>query len=594
MSAMLSSFWRSTQAQPADQEGADALRLGELLIQQGALTPEVLESALREQRSNPGRLLGQVLLEAGHVSPAQLQAALAERMRHIELPPLPETVRSFAHLEAMTLYVLAGRIGQPAVQSWLDDVRRKLGFPLNVEECTVAEIESVRGNQTSNDAADLSAIRRVRHIIAEAVGRHASDIHMTLREADGRGGLKVQYRINGSLEPAGGEHTEAEGVQMLRAMFQGMAAVADATVRDTEDQHAIIIDPAFLKGPTGQALGLSGIRLARAPLYSGMNLAARLLYTQSSDAFGDERLGRLGYSRRQLRVLQMLARRTEGINPITGPTGSGKSTTLAQEIMTILEVRDGVRIITIEDPVEYEFRHPNVWQYRIANANTDEEKSAAFAGKLKTALRQDPDIIMVGEIRGLETAKEAINAALTGHQVWTTLHVSDPFMIPQRLIAMGIDGFFLTDPKLLSSLIAQRLTKTLCPHCSVPWDGGPVAHLPEEDTRNLRAWLPLAPFASGVRLRGVGCAHCRGGFKGRTVVAQVIPTDVDLLLSMIEHGPMRSRTDYMKRADFETDMMTHGVLKVLDGRVDPRSLVEVLGPIEPPAPTLRQLTAEDV
>lgn len=592
MSSILSPFRRPPLVHPP-KIGPTVPRLGDLLIQQGVLTPENLAIALREQHNKPGRLLGQILLDAKMVSPVQLQVALNEHMSRIELPPLPESVIPFAHLDALTLYILAGRIGQPAVQSWLDDARRKLGFHLQVEECTVTKLEELRGNQ-NNDAADLSAIRRVRHIIAEAVNLHASDIHMTLREADGRGGLKVQFRVNGSIEPAHGEYTETEGAQMMRAMFQGMAAVADKQVVDTEDQHAIIVDPAFLKSLTGQALGIAGIRLARAPLYNGLNLAARLLYTQNSNAFGNERLGRLGYSKRQLNVMQMLARRTEGVNLITGPTGAGKSTTLAQEVQTILEVREGVRIITIEDPVEYEFKHPNVWQYRISNANTDDEKSEAFAGKLKTALRQDPDIIVVGEIRGLETAREAINAALTGHQVWTTLHVSDPFMIPQRLIGMGIDGFFLTDPKLLSSLIAQRLAKTLCPHCSVPWNGSAIEHLPEIDLHNLQAWMPMAPFASGVRLRGPGCPRCRSGYDGRTVIAQVIPTDVDLLLSMIEHGPMRARTDYMKRADKEADMMTHGVLKILQGQIDPRSLVEVLGPIEAPAQDLRQLTADDL
>ena len=551
--------------------------------------------AVEEQKRSGGKRLGEVLIQMDMASERDVNAALDKLMISAKLPAIPESIKPYVHFAHMTLYVLSGRIGQPAVQSWLDDARRMLGFALVVEDCSGDELENIRGHQGKNEAAELSAIRRVRQLVFDGVNRRASDIHMTLRQAEGRGGMKIQFRVNGSLED-GPEFTEAEGDQMLRAMFQGMAAVADAVTRDLEDQHAIIIDPAFLKGPANQNLGLSGIRLARAPLYSGINLAARLLYTQKSDVFGVDRLGRLGYSKRQLRVLQMLARRTEGINPITGPTGSGKSTTLSQEIMTILEVREGVRIITIEDPVEYEFKHPNVWQYRIANANTDEEKAAAFAGKLKTSLRQDPDIIMVGEIRGLETAKEAINAALTGHQVWTTLHVSDPFMIPQRLIAMGIDSFFLLDPKLLSSLIAQRLTKTLCPHCSTAWDGvSAIEHMPEEDLDNLKLWRRLAPFASGIRLRhATGCAHCDKGYKGRSVVAQVIPTDVDLLADMIQNGPMQARSTYAGRDDAELDMMTHGLLKVLDGRVDPRSITEVLGPLPAPLNDLRQLTPDDI
>lgn len=571
----------------------DRHKLGHALVLDGLITDEQLAHALNLQSTFPEKRLGEILVEAKFVSQDQMHDTLDRLMSEMHLPPIPESAQPYVHLDAMTLHVLSGRLGHPAVQSWLDEAKRATGISIKVEECSVSDLESMRSTHSGNDAAEFSAIRRVRQVVFEGVNRKASDIHMTLTKADGRGGLNVQYRIDGSLED-GQEFPEAEGAQMFRAMFQGMAAVQDATVRDLESQNAIIVDQSLLRGPAGQNLGLSGIRLARAPLYSGMNLAARLLYTQSSEAYGDERLGRLGYSKQQLRVLHMLARRTVGMNPITGPTGSGKSTTLSQEIRTILDVREGVRIITIEDPIEYEFKHKNVWQYLIANANTDEDKSAAFAGALKTALRQDPDIIMVGEIRGLETAREAINAALTGHQVWTTLHVDDPFMIPQRLIAMGIDGYFLTDPKLLSSLIAQRLVKVMCPHCSVPWDGGPIPSIPDDEADHLRAWLPLAPFASGVRLRGSGCEHCHRGYTGRSVVAQVIPTDVNLLMQMIDQGPMRARTDYMARPDCELDMMTHGMLKVLDGQVDPRSLIEVLGPIEPPAERLRGLTADDI
>lgn len=575
------------------QHSVDRHKLGHALVLDGVITDEQLAQALALQSAAPGKRLGEILVEQKLASNDQVHDTLDRLMTGMNLPSIPESAQPYVHLDAMTLHVMSGRLGHPAVQSWLDEVHRATGFSVKVEECSVADLEAMRGSKSGNDAAEFSAIRRVRQVIFEGVKQKASDIHMTLTKADGRGSLNVQYRVNGSLED-GTEFTETEGAQMVRAMFQGMAAVQDGTVRDLESQHAIIVDQSLLRGPNGKALGLSGIRLARAPLYSGVNLAARLLYTQSNEASGDERLERLGYSKKQLRVLNTLARRTVGINPITGPTGSGKSTTLSQEIMTILDVREGVRIITIEDPIEYEFKHKNVWQYLIANANTDEEKSAAFAGMLKTALRQDPDIIMVGEVRGLETAREAINAALTGHQVWTTLHVDDPFMIPQRLIAMGIDGYFLTDPKLLSSLIAQRLTKVLCPHCSAPWDGGKIPSIPDEEVDHLRAWASRAPFASGVRLRGPGCKLCNHGYKGRSVVAQVIPTDVNLLMQMIDQGPMRARTDYMARPDCELDMMTHGILKVLDGQVDPRSLIEVLGPIEPPAKGLRTLTTDDI
>jgi type II secretory ATPase GspE/PulE/Tfp pilus assembly ATPase PilB-like protein len=509
---------------------------------------------------------------------------------------IPDAAKEYTALDGDCLYVLRGRQGQPVVQSWLAEMRRG-GFPLRVEECDMEALAQVRQSLVSaSSESNLSAIRQVRRIVAQAAQEKASDIHFSLHGEPGKGYLSVQFRIRGTVEDRM-QFPFAEGSQMIRAMFQGMAAVTDAAFRETEDQHAVIVSPALLRDESGKDLGLSGIRLARAPLYDGMNLAARLLYRLEKQDENVDLLERLGYSKRQRKNLYRLARQTMGINPFTGPTGSGKSTTLAQMMNTILRMRHGVRVITIEDPVEYVFPSDYVWQYLIANANTDEEKNRAFAGKLKTALRQDPDIIMVGEIRGLEVAKEAVNAAITGHQVWTTLHVSDPFMIIQRLVAMGIDGFYLQDPKMLSSLIAQRLVKTLCPHCAIPAQEGHLVEqgVDREDWDNLKSWVTEDFRLDGVRLKGPGCGHCNGtGIKGRTVVSHVVPTDEDLLVTMVERGPMAARKSYLERPDAEVPMEAHAVLKVLTGQVDPRFVAEMLGPIERRPENLRALTLEDI
>ena len=414
--------------------------------------------------------------------------------------------------------------------------------------------------------------------------------------------MDVHYRVKGDLKLVS-QFTEKDGAQMMGAMFQGMSKVADATVRDMDDQNAVINDIAFLRGDDGRDLGLTGLRLAKSKLVSGLGVAMRLLYHQKGDGNADL-LDKLGYSPRQNAILKRLSRLTSGVNLFTGPTGSGKSTTLAAEIRMILSQRKGVKTITIEDPVEYEFRDSRVWQYKIANANTEEEKSRAFAGKLKAALREDPDIIMVGEIRGLETAREAINAAMTGHQVWTTLHVTDPFQIIQRLTAMGVEPFLLTDPSLMTAFIGQRLIKTLCPHCSVPLAGNEDAFIAahpggEQTLENLRTWTKGTPFKdlSGVRLLGnqKECTHCHGsGISGRTVAAQVIPTDDELLQGLLEHGPSRTRADYLARPDAQITMQMHGILKVLAGEVDPRSAEEMLDPIRARPDSLRELTMEDL
>ena len=573
-----------------------APKLGEWLVEHGLLSRQQLEIALREQANAPGKKLGEILVEKGFVSQQTVDSGLDDHSRGGTPREIPAAMREFTALVGRTLHVLSGRQGQMIVQSWLAEARRD-GVDIRVEPCDMQALAQIQSGLSDNDDMDLSAVRGVRRMVARAAAEKASDIHLTLREKEGgRGYLQVQFRVQGEVEDRY-QVPQTEGAQMIRAMFQGMAAVADAQVKETEDQHAVIVNPALLRGEDGEDMGVTGLRLARAPLHDGKNLAIRLLYRLAKQNPDVDLLAALGYSQRQLRILHRLSRQTMGINPFTGPTGSGKSTTLAQMINTILRIRHGVRIITIEDPVEYVFQSDYVWQYKIANANTDEEKNRAFAGKLKTALRQDPDILMVGEIRGLETAREAVNAAITGHQVWTTMHVSDPFMIAQRLVGMGVDGFFLQDPRMLSSLNAQRLVKLLCPHCAQPANPDALLKggLDRESWENLQTWeSPLFPL-SGIRMNGPGCDRCgHTGSLGRAVVAQVIPTDDDLLVAMVRDGPMPARRLYASRGDVEISMEAHGVLKVFRGLTDPRFIVDMLGPIPPRPDGLRALTEDDV
>ena len=587
-------------------------RLGDLLIAKKLITPAQLQAGMAAQRRDPSRKLGEILVVQKSITELDLRRVLAaQRGTSVNghdktadpaaapggpLPPLPDAVRDFAVLDGAVLYIAEGRVTNALIESWLYNAQRR-GYQITTEQCDIAMISRIREatEQTHSATANLSAIRQVRRIFADAVARGASDIHFTLTRDGASGGyLDVQYRIKGDIV-SGQQIPASEGEQIVGALFQGMASVADATMQDNEDQNGVISDPRFLRGDDGRDTGLTGVRLAKSKLIRGVGVSARLLFHHHSSADSDP-LDRLGYSSRQIVLLQDLARANVGINLFTGPTGSGKSTTLAAEIHSILRYRTGARIITIEDPAEHEFGDPRVWQYHIANANSDEEKSRAFAGKLKAALREDPDIIVVGEIRGLETAREAINAAITGHQVWTTLHVSDPFMIPQRLIAMGVDKFFLSDPKLLSALVAQRLVKALCPHCAVPL-AGHEDQLSGRTLEHLETWIHDGPFPNlaSIRLRGAGCVHCSGsGVRGRTVISQVIRTDEALLDDLIQNGSAAARSRYMARPDTEIDMMAHGVLKILAGETDPRFVEDAHEAIPIKPATLRPLTMEDL
>lgn len=601
-------------AQPAGD------RLGEFLVRQGAITHEQLESALRVQRKhNNKHRLGEILVAQKVLTQKTLQEVLEAQKRlrlknattsQVTLPPLPESIATIAVVDGPIVYIAHGQQGNPAFQSWLHGARRDLGGEITVEPCDMPHIAQLRAaldTSTTGGVANLPVIRQIRRIFADAVEREASDIHFTLYENNGNGYLDIQYRIKGDIT-AITQLPEAVGAQMVNALFQGMASVSDAQITDNDDQNAIITNPLLLRGDSGRDLGLGGVRLAKSRLVHGKGVAARLLFKhagQTGKGTAEESrsvLDHLGYSPRQINILNRLARQTIGINPFTGPTGSGKSTTLAAQIRDIRINRPGLRILTIEDPVEIEFNDSNIWQFYLANANTDEEKSALFATKVKASLREDPDIIMVGEIRGLETAREAVNAAITGHQIWTTLHVSDPFMIATRLVLMGLDPFYLRDPQLLTSLIAQRLVKTLCPHCAIPLIGN-EDRLSSMLIGNLQTWTQNGPFPdlSRVRLRGPGCPHCRHqGIKGRTVISQVIPTDEELLGWMLDQGAAVSRRQYMARANAEIDIVTHGILKILVGEIDPHSFIEAgltmaTTDTIPPRPVgLRPLTMEDV
>ena len=583
-------------------------RLGRMLVAADLLTEEQLTEALKHQAQSEGKVrLGNVLQDMGFVTQDELRTIASDQADSMGIPPLPDSAASYAIRVGHVVYVIDGQQGSIALLSWQQQVRNRVGDLLEISACPLEEWQRIKreaAGERKNDLGKHKAVRRATALFDDATSRNASDIHLTLEKREnGEGGIIVQYRINGSLIRMP-DMPLAHGEPMFRVLLQSMASGGDNDVNENVDQHAVISDPALLSGHSRQAvqIALSGIRLARSPIMHGQCMALRLLYNHKSEARGTGRLTVLGYSARHLHTYAHLARLTSGINLFTGPTGSGKSTTLFAQVNAIVDTREGIRVITMEDPVENEFKHPNIWQYKF-NAKSDEEKARVFAGKLKTALREDPDLIMVVEIRGLEVAQEAINASITGHPVWSTLHVTDPFAVIPRLVGMGVDRFMLADPSMLSSITAQRLVKTVCPYCEPVMMKNPRDILPEREARALEEWAPLTPFGdlakvrlqSSGRVDGTECPHCRGTGEGpRTVVAQVLPTDEDLLRDALEEGAAVARRKYMARDDCETGMMAHGILKVLSGRVDPRRLVDALGPLIPPARSHRKLTEDDL
>lgn len=577
--------------------------LGEILVRDKVISREQLNNALSEQQ-RMRRPLYEILAARGILDDdnmdeyIQLQiAGREEDGSPLRLPPLPQEVEDFAFLNGAVLNVATGRAAHPRIGSWVNTVRREKRVEIRIRQCDMESLTEQRRYLSTSDVeqrAKLPAIQRVRGLIAEAVKDRASDVKMTLVTNDGSGYMDVHFRINGDMVKRAKQYTEEDGEMMIRSIYTGMADLTQSQFIDADDQPAMVTGAAFLRDSNEMPLPLSALRVQKSKLTLGQGVAIRLLYEQREDGHTDQ-LGELGYSANQKKTLWHLSRLTNGVCLFTGPTGSGKSTTLARMIQIIKDNRKGVSVITIEDPAEYKFLDTRIWQYYIPSS--DDANRNVFAEKLKVSLREDPDIIMVGEIRELSTAEQALNAAITGHQVWTTLHVTEPLQTITRLKAMKVDEYLLRDHRLIRAICGQRLIKQLCPDCSRPLAGHEGQYDPLS-LENLETWTKGTPFHNldQVRVPGHGCESCRGTkySRSRTVAAQIIQTDAEMLEGLLDHGTNHVEKSFLGKPDAAPSMQAHGILKILAGRTDILSVESVLDPLLPRPESLRVLTLEDL
>jgi type II secretory ATPase GspE/PulE/Tfp pilus assembly ATPase PilB-like protein len=291
--------------------------------------------------------------------------------------------------------------------------------------------------------------------------------------------------------------------------------------------------------------GLEAVRMQFNPKTFGITYAVlRLLGSVKSTSTIED----LGFEPEQLQALQAFARRNKGLAIIAGPTGSGKSTTMATLLIRQREIDAASRrartCFTIEDPPER--RLPGAQQLVVPNTDTDEARASAFADAIRAALRSDPDVVMIGEIRDLITANLAVTASMTGHQVWSTLHCSSAHAIPLRLVDLGVDRTIVLGSDELQVAVGQILVPKLCNHCSRPLANEP----PSQEIRALSAML-----GHGARVPSPqGCDQCRhSGFKGRTVLAEVIRTDAAYLEVLAAKGIPAARKFCTERGEPSID-----------------------------------------
>ena len=351
------------------------------------------------------------------------------------------------------------------------------------------------------------AVKLVNSTLYDALKAGASDIHLESTA----GGLAVKYRVDGVLDHA----TSVNGIEVAEHIISRLKVLAELDIAE----RRVPQDGSFRVEAGGREIDL---RVSIMPSIHGEDAVIRILDKRAMiEAYGALTLEALGFDAPSLVALRTLAQEAYGMLLVTGPTGSGKTTTLYAALTEIHNGRE--KIITIEDPVEYQL--PGILQIPV-----NEKKGLTFAKGLRSILRHDPDKIMVGEIRDRETAEIAVQSALTGHLVLTTVHANNVFDVFGRFTHMGIDPYAFVSA--LNGIWAQRLIRTNCPHCA--------AEYTPDDQELASVGLARADVYEYQFKQGKGCGDCRGtGYKGRRSIAEILVLNDEIRELIVDKKPIR-------------------------------------------------------
>ncbi|TDF64884.1 GspE/PulE family protein [Cupriavidus sp. L7L] len=584
MIATINRLWRSPRSESA--RGTAFATRAEPSVKSDALAlpkpPEVLEPHILYPRNLPATF-DRVACNLDHLTADQaaaLRQRVAESGLHVEdvakeLGLTDDNVQQVLAVHGCDIYVDARHFGTPRLLTWEARLRRAGAAPqlrkVSAQELAVLRQQRGAGQQQDTDLQTLTLARR---LIADCAVLVASDIHILVREHH----TEIQVRIKGDLRTVSAlSMRREEGERLIRAMYTGLATVKAATYNPLDVQDAQIAGDAL------PGTGLSSVRIVRGPAYpvesGGGFLVARLQYREhhegalKADAFdaakrldlrtpkapgGEFKLGQMGYTPLQVELISQLLRRPMGVIVVTGPTGSGKTTTLFECTRHQARLFPEKRLVTIENPTEY----PMDWAIQLTT------ESERFPEMLRMTLRMDPDAVLLGEIRGVEEAIATLQAAATGHQVLTTLHVTDPFETFSRLVMLDhvrLAMEVIANHTQIIGLIAQRIVPLLCPKCSVTLDKAPEP-LPDYMLKAMRSWGDL----SEARVRGAGCGHCHGeGIIGQQAVAEVVVTSEKLMQDCINDGVSDARRNHRAREGSDKPMIAHAMDLVLAGRLSP-------------------------
>src|SRR5215469_9745839 len=523
-------------------EGIDGLietapPIGQILIQRGLIGADDLERALELQRERHGEKLGRILVDMGFLAQRDLLATLSQQLglpiAQLAAPPsAPETeglsprflrqalVFPLAIEEGSLTLAMADPLDFETINAVQNSVKLEVRPQFASEQDIVDAIdryypEGGRQSPTTDfaggDEEDLEhlrdmaseapVIRLVNAMIAQAVEKRASDIHIEPFEKE----FRIRFRIDGVLFNQDMPPREMKAAIVSRLKLMAKLNIAERRLpQDGRIKIKIL----------GREVDL---RVSTIPTLYGESVVMRLLDRSATDFYD---LERLGFDEHMLSRMEYYTSLPHGIFLVTGPTGSGKSTTLYSALKRINQTDK--KIITIEDPVEYQMDGIN-------QIHVNPQIGLTFAAGLRHIVRQDPDVIMVGEIRDRETADIAIRAALTGHLVFSTLHTNDAPSAITRLTDMGVENYLLTSS--LVAVLAQRLVRVICRPC------------------RQSAGHTLAPDGEEIEVfRGEGCEVCNGsGYKGRAGIFELMELDDELRHLIMENADATRITEVARR-----------------------------------------------
>ncbi len=540
-----------------DSNKLSRFRLGDLLVARRLITAEHLKEALEVIHHNGGRL-GEVLVQMGYLAESDLVSTLAQQI-NIPYEPGPEieidsdiakliTEETAQRLQALPVRaegnMLVVALTDPLNFMALDHIALKTGRPVRSIAVTSKTFQRAlvkvfgipEGDENEaiptrvfdiGTVEDSPVVRLVNTIFAQAVQYRASDIHLEPLEDR----VRVRYRVDGVLMEVNPlpRSIHAPLISRLKVM-----ANMDIAERRIPQDGQIMISHADRR---------IDLRVSTVPCSNGERMVIRLLERTGAVKGIDS----LHMPPAERKYFDEMITRPNGLILVTGPTGSGKSTTLMSTLSHLNKA--DVNILTIEDPVEYNI--PGVSQVQVNN-----KAGLTFAAGLRSFLRQDPDIIMIGEVRDMETADIAIRAALTGHLVFSTLHTNDSAGAVGRLIDMGVEPFLLASSLL--GVVSQRLIRTLCPRCK-------QAHEMAEDDPN--RFLPGVPRTGPVRIhKAVGCGFCdQLGYRGRQAIFELLPVTAHLREMIIGRRTAGEIQEYALKAGIMRTLWSTGLEKVMSG-----------------------------